>query len=142
MLADADRLQQTVEQVLKAGVAASAPRLAQRAPVDLATLARECVEVARQRHHLGRKAITLASRAAASPLFVEGNADDLRTALSNLLDNAVKYSLKDVQVTVELTAPEPDACCVRVRDQGVGIPAISSSASSRASTDSRRTASR
>ena len=52
MLADADRLQHTVEQVLKAGVAGQRPRLAQRTPVDVAALARECVETARLRHHL------------------------------------------------------------------------------------------
>jgi signal transduction histidine kinase len=34
----------------------------------------------------------------------------------------VKYSLKTIHVTVELTTPAPDRVCVRVRDQGVGIP--------------------
>jgi two-component system, OmpR family, sensor histidine kinase SenX3 len=123
MLSDADRLQQTVEQVLKAGVLTHRRKLAQRVPVDLTTLAHECVEVARQRHHLAPDVLQLAqTSAAASSLLVEGNADDLRTALANLLDNAVKYSLKTIHVTVELTTPAPDRVCVRVRDQGVGIP--------------------
>ena len=46
MLADADRLQHTVEQVLKAGVARERAEGAARAPVDLAALTRECVELA------------------------------------------------------------------------------------------------
>ena len=122
MLADAERLQHTVEQVLKAGVAGQRPRLAQRAPVDMAALTRECVETARRRHHLPDEAITLTIPDSQQRLFVSGDVDELRTALSNLLDNAVKYSLQDVQVRVELAAPEPRSLWVRVRDRGVGIP--------------------
>jgi signal transduction histidine kinase len=55
-------------------------------------------------------------------LFVDGDADELRTVLSNLLDNAVKYSRDRVQVTVEVAAPSPDTVWVRVRDRGIGIP--------------------
>ena len=122
MLADAERLQHTVEQVLKAGVAGQRPRLGQRAPVEVGALARECVETARRRHHLAEDAMTLDMPDADQRLYVSGDADDLRTALSNLLDNAVKYSLQNVQVRVEVAAPEPHSLWVRVRDRGVGIP--------------------
>jgi two-component system, OmpR family, sensor histidine kinase SenX3 len=122
MLADADRLQHTVEQVLKAGVAGQRPRLAQRSAVEVTALARECVETARLRHHLPEDAMTLAMPVADQQLYVNGDVDELRTALSNLLDNAVKYSLQDVQVRVEVAAPEPQSLWVRVRDRGVGIP--------------------
>ena len=43
MLADAERLHHTVEQVLKAGALSQKPRAVSRAPVDMAELARECV---------------------------------------------------------------------------------------------------
>jgi two-component system, OmpR family, sensor histidine kinase SenX3 len=123
MLSDTDRLQQTVGQVLKAGVLTHRRKLAQRVPVDLTSLTNECMEVARQRHHLAPDALQLAQTSdATSSLMVEGDADDLRTALANLLDNAVKYSLQTIHVTVELTTPAPDRVWVRVRDQGVGIP--------------------
>ena len=52
MLDDADRLQQTVEQVLKAGAASQRVGPHHRAPVDIAALAGEVLEVARLRHHL------------------------------------------------------------------------------------------
>ena len=59
---------------------------------------------------------------AAAALLVDGDADELRTVLLNLLDNAVKYSRSQVQVAVEVAAPAPDTVWVRVRDRGVGIP--------------------
>ena len=44
------------------------------------------------------------------------------SVITNLLDNAVKYSGNDVRVTVSLAAPAPDTIWVRVQDRGVGIP--------------------
>ena len=52
MLADAERLHRTVDQVLKAGAAAQKPKIVARAAVDMAMLARECVDLALLRHHL------------------------------------------------------------------------------------------
>lgn len=123
MLADTDRLQQTVEQVLKAGVAGQRVALQHRAPVDIAALASEVTDTARLRHHLPKEAMTVSvATAAPSGLFVDGDVDELRTVLSNLLDNAVKYSRDDVHVAVEVAAPSPDTVWVRVKDRGVGIP--------------------
>jgi two-component system sensor histidine kinase SenX3 len=121
MLSDADRLQHTVEQVLKAGVASQRPRLVHRGPVDVGALATECVETARQRHHLPAEAVRFVVPPPQTAM-VEGDVDELRTALANLIDNAVKYSLDQVQVMVEVAAPAPDSVWVRVRDRGVGIP--------------------
>jgi two-component system, OmpR family, sensor histidine kinase SenX3 len=123
MLSDTDRLQQTVEQVLKAGVAGQRLGLQHRAPVDIAALAQEVLETARLRHHLPVETMTLAiENPFPADLLVDGDGDELRTVLSNLLDNAVKYSRNDVQVSVEVAAPSPDTVWVRVRDRGVGIP--------------------
>ncbi|BCS31777.1 two-component sensor histidine kinase [Luteitalea sp. TBR-22] len=121
MLADADRLQQTVELVLKAGAAGQRLALHERHPVDLAALAAEVLDVARLRHHLGPDAMTLDTRAAEGA-WVEGDAEDLRSVLSNLLDNAVKYSRGLVRVTLDVDVPESDRVRIRVSDQGVGIP--------------------
>src|SRR6186997_3023592 len=61
MLADADRLHNTVNQVLKAGVLREKPGAAgaRTAVVDVASLARECVDLATLRHHLQPGAIEL-----------------------------------------------------------------------------------
>jgi two-component system, OmpR family, sensor histidine kinase SenX3 len=121
MLADAERLHHTVDQVLKAGMAAQKPRIVARAPVDMAILAQECVALAITRHHLQPGAIELETRDA-GPLSVRGDAEELRTVLVNLLDNAVKYSNDPIRVSVSVAAPAPNTIWVRVQDRGVGIP--------------------
>src|SRR5262245_45587327 len=121
MLADAERLNRTVEQVLRAGVASQKPRGIARSPVELWAVASECVDLAVSRHHLRRSAIALESHNA-GPLMVRGDAEELRTVVTNLLDNAVKYSSEAVKVTVAVAAPSPDTVWLRVQDRGVGIP--------------------
>jgi two-component system sensor histidine kinase SenX3 len=122
MLQDADRLQHTVEQVLRAGVARQRRKLEHRGPVDLGWLVQECVDTARTRHHLAEDAITVVATDLTQPLVVSGDVDDLRTAISNLLDNAVKYSNGPPQISVQAAGPTPDTAWVRVKDAGIGIP--------------------
>jgi two-component system, OmpR family, sensor histidine kinase SenX3 len=120
MLADADRLHRTVDQVLQAGMARDKPRAAGHA-VDLLAIARECADLAALRHHLPPGAIHFEAHDG-QPHLVQGDAEDLRTLLTNLMDNAVKYSGDRVQVTVSVAAPARDRVWVRVQDHGVGIP--------------------
>lgn len=122
MLEDADRLSNTIEQVLRAGQDGAKLRHRRYAPVDLAALVTDCLALARTRHHLREGALTYqeALLAATRPLVL-GDADDLRAAVSNLVDNAIKYSGKEVQVAVELEQTDNASATLRVRDQGVGI---------------------
>jgi signal transduction histidine kinase len=120
MLADAARLHHTVDQVLKAGVVREKRKTVARGPVDMAILTAECVDLAVVRHHLQPGAIALESPD--RPPMVSGDAEELRTVITNLLDNAVKYSGQAVRVTVAVAAPAPDTVWVRVQDRGVGIP--------------------
>src|SRR5271167_3696524 len=125
MLVDTERLMRTVEQVLKAGAAAQKKSPLQRLPVDFNSLVRECVELARTRHHV--QATDLAYRESllvrdGDGAQVLGDPEELRTAVSNLLDNAVKYSPDGVHISVELDAPDEERVVLRVRDRGVGIP--------------------
>ena len=121
MLADVERLHRTVDQVLKAGAFSQKPKVVARAPVDMSALARESVDLALARHHLQPDAIVLESHDA-GPLMVRGDAEELRTVVTNLLDNAVKYSSDAVHVIVAVAAPSPDTIWVRIQDRGVGIP--------------------
>jgi signal transduction histidine kinase len=124
MLDDTDRLLGTVEQVLKAGEAGHKRTARRPAAVDFSGLVRECVEVARTSHHLQPDALrfeqTLGNGSAAS---VVGDSEDLRTAVSNVLDNAIKYSAGAVDVSVRLEIPDEKHVTLQVRDHGMGIPA-------------------
>jgi two-component system, OmpR family, sensor histidine kinase SenX3 len=122
MMTDTERLQRTVEQVLRAGAAGHRGVLVHPSAVDVVALARECLETARLRHPLPEDAFRFVSAGPGGSVFVLGDADELRTAMLNLLDNAVKYSPDGADVTLEVQAPSPDTVWIRVRDRGVGIP--------------------
>ena len=123
MLEDTNRLLGTVEQVLKAGEAGHKGRTRQ-VPLDFGKLVRECVEVTRARYQLKTDFVRFEQRAdnGFRPV-VKGDAEELRTAVSNLLDNAVKYSTKGVDILVRLETPDERHVTLSVQDHGVGIPA-------------------
>jgi two-component system, OmpR family, sensor histidine kinase SenX3 len=123
MLVDTERLMGTVEQVLKAGAIAQKKASGQRIPVEFNILVRECVELARARHHLPPEDLDYhESLPQSGSTRILGDPDELHTAVTNLLDNAVKYSPDGVHIAVELDAPDDELLVLRVRDRGVGIP--------------------
>jgi len=119
MLEDSDRLLHTIEQVLRAGATGSILRRSARTRLDLAQLARECVELARTRFHLGPDALEYVQRTPNATVL--GDSDELKAAVWNLIDNAVKYSSTPVKVRVELEELPQQRVAIRVTDQGVGI---------------------
>ncbi len=123
MLEDTQRLMGTVEQVLRAAriVQKNAPLL--RAEVVVGPLVQETVDLARSRHHLSCEAMDWKSDGQPSErLSVMGDREELFTALSNVLDNAVKYSPTEPKIRVEVVTPDLRSVQIRVRDNGVGIP--------------------
>jgi two-component system sensor histidine kinase SenX3 len=123
MLEDSDRLLQTIEQVLQAGSAGSRWRRISRTRVDLGDVARECVELARTRYHLTGDALLYEQRLpeqSPKPIVI-GDPDELKAAVWNLIDNAIKYSTGQVHVRVVLDEMDGQRFAVRVIDQGVGI---------------------
>jgi len=123
MLDDSDRLLGTVEQVLRAGRTGHRRRNLHLSLVDLGELARECLDLARTRAHLPAGAIEYQERLGpGTRAVVKGDPEELRAAISNLLDNAIKYSDREVRVKVEVAAPDERRVAVRVTDQGIGIP--------------------
>jgi two-component system sensor histidine kinase SenX3 len=122
MLADSDRLLQTVEQVLRAGQSAQRRGKKNRTIIDMGEIVRECVDLTRVRYHLGPGSVSFAESLNGERPRVTADADELRAAVSNLLDNAVKYSVADVHVSVEVATLDDKRVAVRIKDRGIGIP--------------------
>jgi len=120
MLEDTDRLLGTVEQVLKAGVAGHRNSSRRRVPIDFGHLVGECVEAARTGHHLQPQAVHFEANGQGHS--VTGDPEELRTAVANVLDNAIKYSGNKVDVFVRVEVPDEKHVRLSVRDHGVGIP--------------------
>ena len=118
MLEDSERLLATVEQVLRAGRSTPQRRL-DRERVNLPELVSECVDLVRVRHHLEPEAVGYLKLPNAAEIL--GEPDELRTAVTNLLDNAIKYSGQDPHVEVVCEQPDEKHILVRVKDHGEGI---------------------
>jgi signal transduction histidine kinase len=122
MLADSDRLLATVEQVLKAGQLGQRHRQQNRTVIDIVSLLAECIQVTVQRHHLTAENIVLEPVPGAVRLQVIGIPEDLRTAIINVLDNAVKYSPDGVHVRCSLAITRYTWVTLRITDTGMGLP--------------------
>jgi two-component system sensor histidine kinase SenX3 len=123
MLEDTQRLMGTVDQVLRAARVVQKNAVLNKSEVEVGPLVQDAVELARSRHHLPPEAMAWElDGKPAERLSVAGDRDELSTALSNVLDNAVKYSQKDPHIRVEVVTPDLNKVLIKVQDNGVGIP--------------------
>jgi len=67
------------------------------------------------------KALQFQMDIAPEPLIVNGNAQQLKQAISNLLSNAIKFTEHGGSVTL-IIHPKADEVFVAVKDTGIGIP--------------------
>ncbi len=119
ILEDTNRLSRTVDQLLMLARAASGALEECRTQVCLQDIARKMVregQVIGELHELSVELI-----APDAPLFIYGVPDLLREALSNLLDNALKFSPDGGRVEIELSQPSPDQIRLSVSDSGPGL---------------------
>lgn len=124
MLDDSERLLATVEQVLKAGEVGQRGADDVNLRVDLRAMVQDCIRVVLLRNHLPEQAIAFVDRAEKVSTIVLGNPEDLRAAVMNVLDNAVKYSPKDPTIRVQLDVEHDAWVVVRVTDNGIGISRV------------------
>jgi signal transduction histidine kinase len=123
MLADTDRLLRTVEQVLSAGRVGQRRRPIDLEIVDMGEIARHCVDDARAQLLADGASLTYREALANGRRpTVTGDADELRSAVANLVDNAIKYSGDRIEVEVAVAMDTADMVTVRVSDRGIGIP--------------------
>ena len=126
MLNDSARLISTIDQVLNAARTSTSNATQSRSRLDIGSLVEEVIRLARTRHHLGAEAVQYKTAFGdhERPQIV-GDADELKAAISNLVDNAIKYSGPQVSVRVELERGKKNpAVAVRVSDSGLGIESV------------------
>jgi signal transduction histidine kinase len=92
----------------------------QRARIDLRAPVRNALEAARPT--IEAAAHALAVDLPQEPLHVNGDAVRLAQVVSNLLDNAAKYTEAGGRIALALRR-EGDEAVISVRDDGIGIPA-------------------
>ena len=115
----AHRLEQLTADLLDLSRLEAEAGHAAHTPLDLAQALRHLVEPYASRAEQSDVAFSL--HVPPGPLVVRGDAGQLRRALGNLLDNAVKFTPAGGTVAVTLVDEEGWAV-VRVVDSGIGIP--------------------
>jgi signal transduction histidine kinase/CheY-like chemotaxis protein len=113
-------LAQLVDDLLEISRVTSGKVRLQREIVDIATIVAYAVETSRpviESHH-HRLSIALSAK----PVHVDADSIRMAQVLSNLLNNAAKYTQPGGQIRLAAAA-EGDEVVFRVRDNGIGIPA-------------------
>jgi signal transduction histidine kinase len=88
--------------------------------VDLRTVVEEAIETSRPKIERRRQSITM--ELGADPILLEADPVRLAQVVSNLVDNAVKYTPENGNIFVAVSAEGSEAM-VAVRDTGIGVPA-------------------
>jgi two-component system sensor histidine kinase SenX3 len=118
ILSDSDRLLGTIEQILRTGRVGSSSRKPHLAPMKLDELVSECVARARILHGVPPESLQFRP---GPPLPIQGDYDEVHAAVSNLIDNAIKYSGSEMGIEVAAYESDGRFAEVRVKDRGAGI---------------------
>ncbi len=119
MVDDSERLLGTIEQVLRTGRIGATSRRLNLSRIDLSSVVEQSLERVRALHHVPADLLRYQP---GPPVTIVGDLEEVQAAVSNLIDNAVKYSGNNVNVTVETARIEGGYVALRVTDHGPGIP--------------------
>ncbi len=91
-------------------------------PIELNSVIAEALE--RSRPLALKNRVSLRFESSGNDCTIDGDRFQILSAVGNLIDNAVKYSDDDSEVTISLL-PSDDSVTINVVDHGVGIPVAS-----------------
>lgn len=114
---ESERLDALIGQMLQLSHLRAVPAVL-REPVDLTILVDEVVEDARLEACAADKSVDWA---AGEALVVEGDHDLLRSAIENVLRNAVRFTRRGTSVTVT-AVHDRDQALIAIEDRGPGVP--------------------
>lgn len=120
MVSEAERLSETIDDLLELSKIEFDTLLRQN-NIDLTKLARDAAE--RNSHSAATGGVSIRLDIPDGNFNVTGDRVQLLSALSNLIDNAIKYSEPGGNVIVKLSRT-PGNVVVAVEDEGIGIPAV------------------
>lgn len=118
---DLDRLTAFIEHILAAGRLEHAGDPLKPEPANLFALTHAIAERLRQRYHLeeGQLLVSVPAVLQERDVLMDGVAFD--TILTNLLDNAVKYSDEVISVVLQMDVVD-NQLAITLTDRGLGIP--------------------
>ena len=121
MIIESERMSRTIDELLELSRIEMGGEMLS-APVDLNDVISEAID--RAQPLATRQGVSIAFEKSITDSLINGDHFQLVSAVSNLVDNAVKYSDKGDLVTVSLATVD-GSVEVQVADQGIGIPMAS-----------------
>ena len=109
-----------VEDLLESSKAAIGKLYVRKRMLDLVQSCRAAVDGVQRHAHA--KDVTLALHAPEAPIMIQGDADRIQQAISNLLTNAIKFTPPAGAIDVRIRR-EGTQARIDVRDTGIGVPA-------------------
>jgi two-component system, OmpR family, sensor histidine kinase SenX3 len=121
MLADSQRLLNTVEQVLQASRTKEKRRELNLREIDLGNMLETAAALVKTQYNLDDAVVRVTEPT--ESVMILGDENELQTAFVNLLENAVKYSPTDPRISVRTKkAGLKKRVGILIKDNGVGIP--------------------
>jgi len=118
MIQDADRLNSLISSILEISGLEERKTLLRNEVFPANELVRELVGDAADQYRLPAKAIEIQGTASR---HIRADRNAIKTVFNNLIDNAIKYSLNSVHITISLSDTSRHVL-IEVTDRGIGIP--------------------
>lgn len=123
MVKESDRLSNLVQQIIDLSRLQTHDLVQQSELVSVDDMVSAALETSQIDAQAKNIALICTNASTATGMYVNGNPKQILSAVSNLVTNAVAYSVEGTTVSVSVRA-EDDQVAISVIDQGIGIPAL------------------